>query len=226
MEKQIRSITVLIGGYFLAYIVLGMTTATLGPALPYLARNVSTSLRGISSLFIGHRLGYMIGSFVGGHLYDRISGNRLMAGMLLIMAAGMIATPVIPILSLLVVIVFLHGIAEGTVDVGGNVLLVWIKPPKIGSLMNALHLFFGLGALISPLILAQVIRHTGGIRCGYWIIAAQPSPKSSGGPGYRPCCGRPLFAARARFGLSLPSCRRGERLRKLDLYLLSHQTTG
>ncbi len=193
MEKQVRRSVVLIGGYFLAYILLGMTTATLGPALPYLARNVGTSLRGISSLFIGHRLGYMIGSFVGGHMYDRVSGNRLMAGALLIMAAGMIVTPVVPILSLLVVIVFLLGIAEGTVDVGGNILLVWTKPPKIGSLMNALHLFFGLGALISPLILAQVIRHTGGIRWGYWLIAVlimpatvflflQPSPRAAAAP--------------------------------------------
>ncbi len=176
MEKQIRSIVILISGYFLAYILLGMTNATLGPALPYLARNVGASLRGISSLFIGHRLGYMIGSFLGGHMYDRISGNRLMAAVMLIMAAGMIATPVITILALLVVIVFLLGIAEGTVDVGGNVLLVWIKPPKIGSLMNALHLFFGLGALISPLILAQVIRHTGGVRWGYWTIGALIMP--------------------------------------------------
>jgi fucose permease len=193
MEKKIRGIAILIGGYFLAYILLGMTTATLGPALPYLARNVGTSLKGISFLFIGHRLGYMIGSFAGGRLYDRISGNRLMAGMLLIMAAGMVATPVVPILGLLVLIVFLLGSAEGTVDVGGNVLLVWAKPPKIGSLMNALHPFFGIGALISPLILAQMIRHTGGIRWGYWLIAAlimpataflflQPSPRAAAAP--------------------------------------------
>ena len=193
MKKQIRSIAILIGGYYLAYILLGMTTATLGPALPYLAGNVGTSLRGISSLFIGHRLGYMTGSILGGHMFDRISGNRLMAGCLLIMAAGMMATPVIPILFLLVVILFLLGMAEGAVDVGGNVLLVWLKPPRIGSLMNALHLFFGLGALISPLILAVVIGHTGGIRWGYWLIAAlavpaavflllQPSPRAMAAP--------------------------------------------
>ena len=190
MKKQIRSTAILIGGYFLAYILLGMTTATLGPALPYLAGNVGTSLRGISSLFVGHRHGYMTGSFLGGHMYDRVSGNRLMAGVMLIMAAGMFATPVIPILALLVVIVFLLGFAEGTVDVGGNVLLVWTKPSRIGPLMNALHLFFGVGALISPLILAQVIRHTGGIRWGYWFVAAlavpvaiflflQPSPRAA-----------------------------------------------
>jgi FHS family Na+ dependent glucose MFS transporter 1 len=190
---------ILISSYFLAYIVLGMNNATLGPALPYLAENVGTSLRGISSLFIAHRLGYMSGSFGGGRLYDRVAGNRLMAGVLLVMAVGMVAVPVVPFLGLLVVILFLLGAAEGTVDVGGNILLVWTRPPKIGSLMNALHLFFGLGALISPLILVQMIRRTGGIRLGYWLIAAlvvpvavlllpqgspqpTPAPESGGAP--------------------------------------------
>jgi FHS family Na+ dependent glucose MFS transporter 1 len=172
MDKKLRHTVVLISTYFLAYIMLGMTTGTLGPSLPYLAGNVGTSLKGISSLFIAHRLGYMTGSFGGGRLYDRVSGNRLMAGMLLIMVAGMAALPVVPILGILIAIIFLLGAAEGTVDVGGNILLVWTRPPKIGSLMNALHLFFGLGAMISPLILVQMIRRTGGIQWGYWLIAA------------------------------------------------------
>jgi FHS family Na+ dependent glucose MFS transporter 1 len=137
-----------------------------------LAETVGSSLRGISSLFIAHRLGYMAGSLGGGRLYDRVSGNRLMFGMLLLMVAGLIAVPVIPILVLLVGVLFVLGAAEGTLDVGGNILLIWTHPPKLGSLMNALHLFFGLGALISPLILAQVIRRTQGIRWGYWLIAA------------------------------------------------------
>ncbi|MBN2552453.1 MAG: MFS transporter [Spirochaetales bacterium] len=172
MDKQLRHTVVLVGTYFLAYIVLGMTTATLGPSLPYLAENVGTSLKGISSLFIAHRLGYMAGSFGGGRLYDRVRGNRLMAAVLLIMVAGMLTVPVVPILAVLIAILFLLGTAEGAVDVGGNILLVWTRPPRIGSLMNALHLFFGLGALISPLILVQMIRRTGGIRWGYWLVAA------------------------------------------------------
>ena len=133
----------LIAGYFLSFLVLGVTTASLGPALPYLAQNVGTSLKGISSLFIGHRTGYLIGSLAGGHLYDRIPGNRLMGGVLLVLAAGMCLTPVTALLGLLVLVVFVVGMVEGTVDVGGNVLLVWMKPPRLGSLMNALHLFFG-----------------------------------------------------------------------------------
>ena len=172
MDKQLKTTIVLISSYFLAYIVLGMTSATLGPSLPYLSENVGTSLKGISSLFIAHRLGYMAGSFGGGRLYDRINGNRFMAGMLLIMAAGMAAVPLIPILGLLIAVLFLLGAAEGTVDVGGNILLVWTRPPRIGSLMNALHLFFGLGAMLAPRILKRALQRSGDISRGYWLIAA------------------------------------------------------
>jgi FHS family Na+ dependent glucose MFS transporter 1 len=190
MKKQLRHTILLIGSYFLAYVVLGMATTTLGPSLPYLAGNVGTSLRGISSLFIAHRLGYMTGSFGGGRLYDRVGGNRLMGGMLLIMAAGMVAVPIVALLGILNTLLFLLGAVEGTVDVGGNILLVWTRPPKIGSLMNALHLFFGLGAMIAPRILTRALQRTGELSRGYWLIAVlivpvavalfpQSSPKAS-----------------------------------------------
>ena len=176
MRKRTGTYALLVASYFFSYVLLGMTSATLGPALPHLAGNVGTTLRGISSLFLAHRLGYMLGSFAGGRMYDRVAGNRLMAGVLLAAAAGMAVIPTVPVLWLLIVVLFLVGCAEGGVDVGGNVLLVWTRPPKLGSLMNALHLFFGLGALISPLILAQVIGRTGGIQQGYWLIAALMVP--------------------------------------------------
>jgi len=171
VEKQSRNSLTLIIGYFLSFIILGMSTATLGPALPYLAKNVGTSLKSISLVFIGHRLGYLIGSFAGGHLYDRVSGNRLMAVVLLILGLGLVLVPITSLLFLLVAVVFFIGLGEGTVDVGGNVLLVWTQPPKVGSLMNALHLFFGIGSFIAPLVLTQAIRISGSIRWGYWILA-------------------------------------------------------
>jgi FHS family Na+ dependent glucose MFS transporter 1 len=37
--------------------------------------------------------------------------------------------------------------------------------------MNALHFFFGVGAFISPIIIAQAVLMTGGVRWAYWILA-------------------------------------------------------
>jgi FHS family Na+ dependent glucose MFS transporter 1 len=56
-------------------------------------------------------------------------------------------------------------------DVGGNTLLVWVHRAKVGPFMNALHFCYGLGAFLSPLIIAQAMIATGGIRWGYWLLA-------------------------------------------------------
>jgi FHS family Na+ dependent glucose MFS transporter 1 len=42
--------------------------------------------------------------------------------------------------------------------------------------MNALHFFFGVGAFLSPLIIAQAIRITDGISWGYWMLALAVVP--------------------------------------------------
>jgi MFS transporter, FHS family, Na+ dependent glucose transporter 1 len=60
--------------------------------------------------------------------------------------------------------------------VGGNVLLVWVHRARVGPYMNALHFFFGLGAFLSPLVIAQALVATGGIRWGYWLLALSVMP--------------------------------------------------
>jgi FHS family Na+ dependent glucose MFS transporter 1 len=42
--------------------------------------------------------------------------------------------------------------------------------------MNALHFFYGLGAFVAPLIVAQVVLRTGDFRWAYWLIALLAAP--------------------------------------------------
>jgi FHS family Na+ dependent glucose MFS transporter 1 len=42
--------------------------------------------------------------------------------------------------------------------------------------MNGLHFFFGLGALLSPLVVAQVLRSSSDIQWAYWILASAMLP--------------------------------------------------
>ena len=65
---------------------------------------------------------------------------------------------------------FLIGIFVGAADVGGNTLLVWLHGQKVQPYMNGLHFFFGLGAVLSPIIFAQFLRLTENITWGYWTI--------------------------------------------------------
>lgn len=156
---------------FFSFLALGMAVAVLGPSLPYLAEATGTLLRLASFVFIAHRIGYILGSYLGGALYDRLSGSRLMAISLLLLAGALWLVPLQRVFALLLPVVFVLGLAEGTVDVGGNALLLWMKPPKLPVLMNALHLFFGIGAFLGPLALALAVRWTGGILWGYRVLA-------------------------------------------------------
>ncbi len=158
-------------GYYVAFIGLGLVGASLGPTLPGLAANTGTQLSAISILFTARALGYFGGSLVAGWVYDRRAGHPVVALAILMMALLMALVPFIPLLWILVACLLLLGLAEGTMDVGINTLIVWLHRPNVGPVMNALHFFFGVGAFLSPLIVAQMILLRGGINWAYWAIA-------------------------------------------------------
>ena len=158
-------------GYFAGFVALGLAYAVLGPTLTDLAANVGVDLTRVAYVLSARGLGYLVGSLVGGRLYDTIKGNPVMAGSLLVAAAILLAMPFVSVLWLLIGLAFLLGAFLGAVDVGGNTLLVWLHRDKVGPYMNGLHLFFGVGAFLSPVIIAQAVTLTGGIRWGYWGLA-------------------------------------------------------
>jgi len=49
-------------------------------------------------------------------------------------------------------------------------MLVWQHGASVGPFMNGLHFCFGLGAFVAPIVIAQVISITGGIRWAYWVL--------------------------------------------------------
>ncbi len=159
-------------GYYAAFVALGLASASLGPTLPGLAENTGSRVSEIGALFAARSLGYLAGSLVGGRLYDRVPGHPIMAAGLLLMASMMGLAPLIPELWMLATAILVLGFAEGALDVGGNTLLVWVHRDKVGPFMNALHFFFGLGALLSPLIIAQTLLRGGDLARAYWTLAA------------------------------------------------------
>lgn len=163
-------------GYYAAFIALGSVSASLGPTLPGLAANTRSHLSQISLLFAARSSGYLAGSLLGGRLYDRIRGHPVMSGSLLLMAAMMGAAPLLTQLGLLAGAIFVLGMAEGALDVGGNTLLVWVHQEKVGPFMNGLHFFFGVGAFLSPLIVAWAMPENGAIDRAYWTLALLQLP--------------------------------------------------
>jgi|SRR5271157_910355 len=162
--------------YYSAFIGLGLTEAILGPSLPALASHTHSSLSQISILFTAHMFGYLLGSYESGRLFDRIHGHPPMAGALVCIGLLIALMPIIPLLWLLALALFFSGIFAGSVDVGCNVLLIWVHRSKVGPFMNGLHFFFGVGSFLSPIIVAQSVLLSGDIHWAFWFIAALTVP--------------------------------------------------
>ncbi|HKJ39515.1 MAG TPA: MFS transporter [Anaerolineales bacterium] len=157
--------------YYLSFIILGLTTAASGPSLLKLSEHTSSTLDRISLIFVFGSLGYLTGSFLGGRAFDRLSGHKLMAMTMLIVGIASVLIPISRSLEILLFAMFLSGIASGILDVGCNTLIVWTHGEKAGPFLNGLHFFFGVGSLIAPLLLAQVLMKTGDIHWLYWTFS-------------------------------------------------------
>ncbi len=157
--------------YYASFVGLGMSTSVIGPTLLDLAKQTRVSLSQISLIFTAVNLGYLLGALLVGRLYDRRSGHPVMVMALLLVSALLALVPVMPQLALLIVAVLLLGIAQAGLDVGGNTLLVWLHRERVSPFMNGLHLFWGVGSALAPILVAQAILITGGFRAGYWLIS-------------------------------------------------------
>jgi FHS family Na+ dependent glucose MFS transporter 1 len=157
--------------YYTAFIALGLASACLGPTLSGLAENTHSSLSAISFLFTARSGGYLLGSLLAGWLYDRYRGHPLMSIALVFVALALFFVPLTPQLWLTTLVILLLGISESVLDVGTNTLLVWAYKDNVGPFMNGLHFAFGLGAFLSPIIVAQAVLFTQGITWAYWSLA-------------------------------------------------------
>ncbi len=163
-------------GYFGAWMVFGLISAVLGPTLPGLAKNVGTTISQISLVFTAQALGYLGGALVGGRLFDRIPGNRLLGVIMLVMGLSVFLVPLIGCFWVLILVFVILGSTHGSLEVGANTIIVWMFGRKVGPYMNAMHFFFGVGAILSPIIVARIIAAGGDIRWAYWLLGCAAIP--------------------------------------------------
>jgi fucose permease len=159
----------------------GIVLLLLGPVLPDLMRDfaVREGLAGVM-LSIGS-LGFTLGPLVVGRLVDR-SGVRLafLLGFVIELAA-LILFGFVPAFVLAVAGNFVLRFGASFVETAVNVLPVTLQKAtgasgqsegRNASLMNLMHTFFGVGALLIPVIAGFIVQATGTWRGAFYFGAA------------------------------------------------------
>ncbi|KAK3103868.1 hypothetical protein FSP39_022518 [Pinctada imbricata] len=136
----------------LAFFTLGLCIAIPGPTFIDLQQRIESDTTHTALIFTARSIGYLLGSLVGGFLFDYFD-KQLMLTMTLFIAA--LATAIIPwslTLTVLCVMFVLQGTSMGVLDTGGNVFCVRIWGKKSPPYMQAMHFAFGIGAFVAPLM--------------------------------------------------------------------------
>jgi len=198
---------VLIFAAIVAIFIYGMIAAMLGTILPELSDRFHLSPSQNGSIAFAQALGLILASLAVGPLLDN-EGKKigLILGLALISVA-LFALPRSPGFRSILLLLFLLGVGGGILVTAANSLVSDVSETHRATALNLVNLFFGLGALATPFISANLFQRNW-VRLCYTIAAltvvtlviqagtAMPGPTGTGRfvfSDVAPVLGRPLL---------------------------------
>jgi fucose permease len=140
-----------------AYVLIGWT----GLLAPSLIRSIETDLRqtdtAIGFFYFVYGLAYAAGSFGGGFATERLGRQRVLTTAVGLHGLGVLALGIVGAWPAFVASALPAGLAAGGIDGGINGLILDLFRTRRGRALNSLHLFFGVGAFIAPLVIGRLV---------------------------------------------------------------------
>ena len=152
---------------FLSFISLGLPDASLGAAWPVMYGDLSVSIAAAGVISFTVTAGTILSSLASGHLLKKFGTGRVNFASTLLTALALIGFAWSPSLAWILLFAIPLGLGAGSVDAGLN---SYVALRYKAHHMNWLHSFWGLGATLGPVIMAQVLARTGNWRTGYWAV--------------------------------------------------------
>lgn len=136
---------------------LGIITAGIGPSLPNLAANNSSSLANIGALFSAMYIGSIGAQLFGGFFNDRYGQRAVMLFGLVIMALGSAGMVSSSMLWLTLACAAFSGIGRGALSITSHLLVARVFAERSAPAFNMLNVFYGVGAIVSPFIASYTL---------------------------------------------------------------------
>lgn len=160
--------TLLLAIIYFAFISLGLPDSLLGAAWPAMQIDLEAPLETAGMLFMTIAGGTIISSLVSGRMLKRFGTGRVTFVSVLMTACALLGFHFAPSVFWLFVCAIPHGLGAGAVDAGLN---DYVAVNYKAHHMSWLHSFWGVGATLGPIILAQFIAAENSWRNGYFIIS-------------------------------------------------------
>ena len=151
-----RVLSVLAVAYW-AYLVDGVLNSEIGPSLPGIVHSFRIDLATAGTIFTAQFLGFLPGALGGGLAADRWGYRRLLIPATLLIAAGTAGMTLVSVWPIAIALTAIAGFGFGMIDSLCNAIVAAESPREGGAALNLLHTFFGVGALIGPLLVGALL---------------------------------------------------------------------
>jgi len=163
-----RALAVLCAIFFSA----GFLMAAIGPVLPALSARTGASLSVMGRLMSAIFLGSLAAQVVSGWASDRFGRRVVLAVGLLLLAVTGMAIAISTALPLTLTAGVVYGIGYGAFSLSGNVMTSELVPARRASAVNLVNMFFGVGAVVGPLVVSVLLQRTGAALPALWMGGA------------------------------------------------------
>lgn len=153
---------------YLSFISLGLPDSLLGSAWPVMRAELTAplSFAGVISMIIAS--GTIVSSLLSERLTRRLGTGLVTAGSVALTAAALFGFSVSPSLAALCLWAVPYGLGAGAIDAALN---NYVALHYSSRHMSWLHCFWGVGASISPYIMAAALSRTGQWQLGYRAVS-------------------------------------------------------
>lgn len=153
---------------YLDFLALGLFTAVIGVAWPYIRETFNQPLDAFGWLLGAGTTGTLIASSLSGRIVGRFGVGRFLLGSNLLAAAGAVGVALAPRWWLLVAFYLTMGAGTGAIHAGlNNAMTLRFGPRHV----SWLHVMFALGATIGPTLLTRYLL-AGNSWPGWYLTAA------------------------------------------------------
>ncbi len=156
----------------------GLVLLMVGAVLPEMMGSIGIEESAAGIMLAFGSLGFTMGPMIAGAIADRSSVKRSLVIGLIIEVVLLCLFGFVPAFLFAILAIFFLKFGAAFVETSVNIIPTIIEKGRngsarrIGSLMNLIHFFFSIGALVSPLLAGIVLKITGSWRPVFWIGSA------------------------------------------------------
>jgi fucose permease len=135
-------------------LMVGINSGWIGPFLPQISRTTNLPIERVGLIVSAASAGYLISLLIAGEMNQRLGAQKILVGAMALFTAGLAQLAAARGLVGLLSGGFVIGLANGGIDIGANALIAELNRERLASALNYLHVLFGVGALLGPLIVS------------------------------------------------------------------------